>query len=77
VRLQVVEEPPAEPQPTGRGRDPHPLDLGGGTAVELERAASDGLAVGGGNQEETRGRRQLVVVGGDAAAGVEAAGEAV
>jgi hypothetical protein len=59
-----------------RGRDPHPLDLGRPVAVELERAAPDGLAVPGGDQQQARGRGQLIVVGRDAPAGVETAVEA-
>jgi hypothetical protein len=77
VCLQVGEESTAEPESADCGGDPHPFDLGWCVVVKRECTASDGLGVEGSDQEETRGRSQLFVVGGDAAGGVEAAVEAV
>jgi hypothetical protein len=74
--LELGQQPSAQPQPADPGRDPHPLDLRRGAAVELERTAPDRLAVQRGQQEQSRGRGHLVLGGGDAPGWVETALEA-
>src|ERR1700724_1274596 len=43
VALELVQPAPADPEPARRLGHPHPLQLGRLVAVELQRAAADGL----------------------------------
>lgn len=69
--LQFGQQPAPETQPADLGGDPHPLDVRGRVAAELEHPAPDRLAVRGGEQEQPSGRGHLVVGGGDAPGRVE------
>jgi hypothetical protein len=74
--LQLGKQPAAEAEPADRGRHPHPLDLRGLVAVELQRAAADRLAAQGGDQEQPGRRAQLLVIRRDAQRRVEPVVEA-
>ena len=74
--FELREQAAADPEPTRRVGDPHPLQLGGLLAVELQRAAADRLGMERRDEEEARRRPQLVQLGRDAAGGIEAGLEA-
>src|SRR4051794_35710937 len=74
--FELGEQAPPEPEPPGVGRHPHALELGGRTGVELQGAAAHGLAEQAGHEHEAARGTELVVVGGDAPAGVETVREA-
>ena len=62
VPFQLGQHPPTQAEPADAVGHPDPFDLGGGVAVEFDRAAADRLAVEGGEQEHAGGRDELVVV---------------
>src|SRR5579884_1735284 len=70
--LELLEQPAPEPEAACRRRNPHSLQLGRATAVELQSAATDGLSVERRDDEEPGGRAQLLRRGGDADRVVEA-----
>ena len=71
LRLQLTQEPPAEPEPASRRGDPHALDLSGVAAVQLESAATDWFIPQPGDQDQPVGLAEFVSIGRDAASGVE------
>ena len=74
--LELLQQPASEPDPTSLRRDPHPLQLGWRTGMELEGSAADRLCASAGDEEDAGRRRHLVRGGGDAERGVEARLEA-
>src|SRR4051812_13486450 len=56
--LELVQEPPAEPEPASRLGQPHPLDVDRPGAGALERATADRLGAQGGDDELAVGRAQ-------------------
>ena len=64
VPLQLAEQPPAEPETSDLGGHPEPLDLGWSAPGQLQTAACHRLAVERGDEQEPRGRRELVGVDG-------------
>src|SRR4051812_28761336 len=57
--LKLAQEPAADPEAAGLGRDPHPLQLGGPTPVQLQRAAAEGLPMQEPDGEEAGRQPQL------------------
>src|SRR4051812_21544826 len=72
VSLELPQEPPTEPEAARLRVDPHALELGGRAGMVLQRAAADRVLAQARDEEQAARRRQLVLVGGDAAARVEA-----
>src|SRR4051812_43851412 len=72
TRLELREEPARDPVAAGGLGDPHALDLRRATRGMLDAAAADRLSAQVGDEEGAGGRSELVRLGGDARARVEA-----
>ena len=74
--LELAEDAPADAEAAGARRDPHALDLGrlGGRGASALRSRR--LAAQAGDEEQSGGLGELVDVGRDALAGIEAGVEA-
>src|SRR4029077_19592697 len=59
--LQFGQQPASQSQPADLVGDPHALEMSRRVRVELEHPAPDRLGVQGSEQEQSRGRRHLLV----------------
>jgi hypothetical protein len=58
--LELGKEAPADPQPAQGSGDPHAFQVGGAASVPLQRGAADRLRAQRRDEEQARGRSELV-----------------